>query len=102
AAASTVYVTVSPTGSSSRLFHPSSSHVSSSPLPSTTTTTTSSASSKYVKPGIVPKTIGWCSDYAHPVTLDKVPTPTPAPIMTPAPGEGSGGRGPRVKTITTT
>ncbi|KAH2527567.1 hypothetical protein KXW97_002248, partial [Aspergillus fumigatus] len=53
-------------------------------------------------PGIVPKTIGWCSDYAHPVTLDKVPTPTPAPIMTPAPGEGSGGRGPRVKTITTT
>lgn len=103
AGASTVYVTVSPTGSSSRLFHPSSSHVSSSPLPSTTTTTTtSSATSKYVKPGIVPKTIGWCSDYAHPVTLDKVPTPTPAPIMTPAPGEGSGGRGPRVKTITTT
>ncbi|GIK07172.1 hypothetical protein Aspvir_002828 [Aspergillus viridinutans] len=94
AAASTVYVTVSPTGSSSRLFHPSS-HVS-SPSPSTT------ATSKSVKPGIVPKTIGWCSDYSHPVTLDKVPTPTPAPMVTPAPGQDPGARGPRVKTITTT
>ncbi|KAF7593545.1 hypothetical protein BBP40_011273 [Aspergillus hancockii] len=85
AAASTVYVTVSPTGSSSRLFHHSShgihsshhhlhsSHAHSAPSPTTIT-----SSSRSVKPGIVPKTIGWCSDYSHPVTLDKVPTPTPA------------------------
>lgn len=101
-AVSTVYVTVSPTGSSSRLFHPSSSsHVS--PTPSTTPT------SKSVKPGTVPKTIGWCSDYSHPVTLDKVPTPTPvadngkgsSPVVTPAPDAAGAGK-PRVKTITTT
>ncbi|RHZ62010.1 GPI anchored serine-threonine rich family protein [Aspergillus thermomutatus] len=110
AAASTVYVTVSPTGSSSRLFHHSS-HVLPAPSPSTTSTSTS----KYVKPGIVPKTIGWCSDYSHPVTLDKVPTPTPSvanngngngsdasPVVTAAPGQVTGARGPRVKTITTT
>jgi hypothetical protein len=77
---------VSPTGSSSRLFHHSShgihsshhlhpSHAHSTPLPTTATT-----SSRYVKPGIVPKTIGWCSDYSHPVTLDKVPTPTPSAV----------------------
>jgi hypothetical protein len=105
AAASTVYVTVSPTGPSSRHFHHSS-HVHLHPSPSTTSTFTS----ENVKPGIVPKTIGWCSDYSHPVTLDKVPTPTPSaandedasPVVTPAPGEITDAAGPRVKTITTT
>ncbi|BCS05568.1 GPI anchored serine-threonine rich family protein [Aspergillus luchuensis] len=81
-AASTVYVTVSPTASSSafhhshhhdhHLFHHHSSHL---PAPSSTP---APASSRSVKPGIVPKTIGWCSDYSHPVTLNKVPTPTAA------------------------
>jgi hypothetical protein len=102
AAASTVYVTVSPTG-------PSSSHVHPSPSPSTTSTSTS----EYVKPGNVPKTIGWCSDYSHPVTLGHIPTPTlpvsshgngsdDSPVVTAAPGHGTGARGPRVKTLTTT
>lgn len=81
-AASTVYVTVSPTASSSafhhshhhdhHLLHHHSSHL---PDPSSTP---APASSRSVKPGIVPKTIGWCSDYSHPVTLNKVPTPTAA------------------------
>ncbi|KAJ5444836.1 uncharacterized protein N7458_008708 [Penicillium daleae] len=87
AAASTVYVTVSPTAPSSRL-PPQSSHIRPSPPPSTTSTFTS----RYVKPGIVPKTIGWCADYSHPVTLDNVPTLT-LPVTN---------NGPRVKTITTT
>ncbi|KAE8371897.1 Ser-Thr-rich glycosyl-phosphatidyl-inositol-anchored membrane family-domain-containing protein [Aspergillus bertholletiae] len=114
---STVYVTVSPTGSSSRLIHHPSSHGLHSshhhlhsthalPAPSSTVT----ASSKSVKPGIVPKTIGWCSDYSHPVTLDKVPTPTPSSsdagratpsaVVTAAPGEVTGE--PKIVTITTT
>ncbi|PYI06973.1 hypothetical protein BO78DRAFT_314114 [Aspergillus sclerotiicarbonarius CBS 121057] len=70
-APSTVFVTVSPTASSSPLFHHST-HLIPTPSPSTTP-------SRSVKPGIVPKTIGWCSDYSHPVTLDKVPTPTDVP-----------------------
>lgn len=105
AAASTVYVTVSPTGPSSRHFHHSS-HVHPHPSPSTTSTSTS----ENVKPGIVPKTIGWCSDYSHPVTLDKVPTPTPSaandedasPVVTAASGQVTDAAGPRVKTITST
>ncbi|KAE8163363.1 Ser-Thr-rich glycosyl-phosphatidyl-inositol-anchored membrane family-domain-containing protein [Aspergillus tamarii] len=114
-AVSTVYVTVSPTGSSSRLIHHHSSHGFHSshhphsthalPAPSSTVT----ASSKYVKPGIVPKTIGWCSDYSHPVTLDKVPTPTPVSTehndaglatVTAAPSEVTGEA--KIVTITTT
>ncbi|KAE8349999.1 Ser-Thr-rich glycosyl-phosphatidyl-inositol-anchored membrane family-domain-containing protein [Aspergillus coremiiformis] len=110
AAVSTVYVTVSPTGSSSHLLHHSSHGVYSThaiPAPSLSTTT---ASSRYVKPGIVPKTIGWCSDYSHPVTLDKVPTPThtalssttAAAMVTTAPGKVPSGGEVRVVTITTT
>ncbi|KNG88543.1 extracellular proline-serine rich protein [Aspergillus nomiae NRRL 13137] len=117
-AVSTVYVTVSPTGSSSRLIHHSSHGLHSShhlhsthvlPAPSSTVT----ASSKYVKPGIVPKTIGWCSDYSHPVTLDKSPRPPPVPagtndaglstpsaVVTAAPSEVTGEA--KIVTITTT
>ncbi|KAF3394089.1 hypothetical protein F1880_004608 [Penicillium rolfsii] len=112
AAASTVYVTVSPTGPSSRHFHHHhhhSSHVHPSPSSSTTSTSTS----KYVKPGNVPKTIGWCSDYSHPVTLDHIPTPTlpvsshgsgsdVSPVVTAAPDQVTGAGGPRIKTLTTT
>ncbi|CDM31813.1 Cell wall beta-glucan synthesis [Penicillium roqueforti FM164] len=47
------------------------------PLPTTSICPNAAASTVYVTPGIVPKTIGWCSDYSHPVTLDKVPAPTP-------------------------
>ncbi|KAJ5935087.1 hypothetical protein N7466_004634 [Penicillium verhagenii] len=102
AAASTVYVTVSPTGPSSRPFHhhPHHSHVLPSPSPSTAST----LSSGYVKPGIVPKTIGWCSDYSHPVTLDKVPTPTPSsdssPVVTAGPSQITDSPGPRTTTVT--
>ncbi|KAE8151589.1 Ser-Thr-rich glycosyl-phosphatidyl-inositol-anchored membrane family-domain-containing protein [Aspergillus avenaceus] len=96
AAASTVYITVSPTGSSSRLLHPSSSGSPSTHASPTPSLTTVSSTSKYVKPGIVPKTIGWCSDYSHPVTLDKIPTPTDAPHQ---PTSVDGGK---VVTITTT
>ncbi|KAB8233928.1 uncharacterized protein BDW43DRAFT_299891 [Aspergillus alliaceus] len=84
-AASTVYVTVIPTGSSSCLFHHSSHGIHSShhhlptshahAAPSRTTTTSSLRS---VKSGTVLKINGCCSDYSHPVTLDKVTTPTPA------------------------
>ncbi|KAE8391114.1 hypothetical protein BDV23DRAFT_171867 [Aspergillus alliaceus] len=84
-AASTVYVTVSPTGSSSCLFHHSSHGIHSShhhlptshahAAPSRTTTTSSLRS---VKSGTVLKTNGCCSNYSHPVTLDKVTTLTPA------------------------
>lgn len=108
AAVSTVYVTVSPTGPSSRHLHHShhSSHAHPSPSPSTTSTSTS----EYVKPGNVPKTIGWCSDYSHPVTLDHVPTPTlpvssngngsdGSPVVTAVPNQATGAR---VKTLTTT
>ncbi|GKZ31983.1 hypothetical protein AbraIFM66950_000982 [Aspergillus brasiliensis] len=83
-AASTVYVTVSPTASSSALFHhhnhhhDHSTHLLPAPPSSTPAPAPASSSSRSVKPGIVPKTIGWCSDYSHPVTLDKVPTPTVA------------------------
>jgi hypothetical protein len=107
-AVSTIYVTVSPTGPSSRHFHHSHhfSHVHPSPSSSTTSTSTSD----YVEPGNVPKTIGWCSDYSHPVTLDHVPTPTlPAsssgngsnvsPVVTAVPGQVTGAH---VKTLTTT
>ncbi|RAK94964.1 GPI anchored serine-threonine rich family protein [Aspergillus ibericus CBS 121593] len=81
-APSTVFVTVSPTASSTPLFHHHhhhhhSTHLLPTPSPSTTP-------SRSVKPGIVPKTIGWCSDYSHPVTLDKVPTPTDVPESVPA------------------
>ena len=113
AAASTVYVTVSPTGPSSRHFHHHSSHVHHSsrvhPSPSPSTATTS----PNVKPGIVPKTIGWCSDYSHPVTLDKIPTPTlsvanqgdghdASSMITTMPPQVTDAPGPRVKTLTTT
>ncbi|RAL08535.1 GPI anchored serine-threonine rich family protein [Aspergillus homomorphus CBS 101889] len=92
----TVYVTVSPTGSSSALHHhhhSSYSHhhhdhsasVSSHVLPNATPAVpvvvpVVTSRTKTVKPGIVPKTIGWCSDYSHPVTLKDVPTPT-APVV---------------------
>ncbi|KAJ5548579.1 hypothetical protein N7513_005813 [Penicillium frequentans] len=113
AAASTVYVTVSPTGPSSRPFHHHHhhhhhSHVLPAPSPSTASTFTS----EHVKPGIVPKTIGWCSDYSHPVTLDKVPTPTlltatdngssDSPVVTAAPSQITDSHGPRTTTITNT
>ncbi|PWY75512.1 hypothetical protein BO70DRAFT_364055 [Aspergillus heteromorphus CBS 117.55] len=42
-----------------------------------TPSTCAAASTVYVTPGTVPKTIGWNSDYSHPVTLDHVPTPAP-------------------------
>ncbi|GLA26504.1 hypothetical protein M752DRAFT_336886 [Aspergillus phoenicis ATCC 13157] len=83
-AASTVYVTVSPTASRSALFHHNHHlehhllHDHFSHLPAPSATPAPVISSRSVKPGIVPKTIGWCSDYSHPVTLDKVPTPTVA------------------------
>ncbi|KAJ5668634.1 uncharacterized protein N7477_007204 [Penicillium maclennaniae] len=109
AAASTVYVTVSPTGPSSRHFHYNSSQVHPSPSPSTASTSSS------VKPGIVPKTIGWCSDYSHPVTLDTIPTPTPSELVanhrdrhhassmiTAALAQVTDAGSPHVKTITTT
>ncbi|KKK22265.1 hypothetical protein P175DRAFT_0500168 [Aspergillus ochraceoroseus IBT 24754] len=101
-AVSTVYVTVSPTDSSSSHppLAPSSAYLHPTPAlppPSPTTAT----SSKYTKPGIVPKTIGWSSDYSHPVTLDKVPTPT-APGPTATLEAVSRTKRVRVTTITTT
>ncbi|KAJ5138196.1 hypothetical protein N7476_007736 [Penicillium atrosanguineum] len=109
AAASTFYVTVSPTGPSSRHLHHHSSHVHPSPSPSIAST------SPTVKLGIVPKTIGWCSDYSHPVTLDTIPTPTPSELVanngdghdalsmiTAAPAQVTDADGLRVKTLTTT
>jgi hypothetical protein len=108
AAASTVYATVSPTGPSSRHFHHHSSHVNPSPFPSIAST------SPTVKPGIVPKTIGWCSDYSHPVTLATVPTPTSSELVanngdrhdasstiTTAPAQVTDASSPRAKTLTT-
>ncbi|PYH43015.1 GPI anchored serine-threonine rich family protein [Aspergillus saccharolyticus JOP 1030-1] len=91
-ATQTVYVTVSPTGSSSVSHHqhhhhshhfhhhdPSSaSHVLPAATPAIPAVVVPVVTSKTVKPGIVPKTIGWCSDYSHPVTLKIVPTPTAA------------------------
>ncbi|RDW72683.1 GPI anchored serine-threonine rich family protein [Aspergillus mulundensis] len=71
--ATTVYVTVTPTASSHHHGH----HASVSPSLSTPTAVPSST--KYTKPGLVPKTIGWQSDYDHPVTLDHPPVPTAAP-----------------------
>ncbi|KAJ5775541.1 uncharacterized protein N7511_000552 [Penicillium nucicola] len=109
AAVSTVYVTVSATPSSRPFHHPS--HVHPSPSPSTA----SILNSEYTKPGIVPKTIGWCSDYSHPVTLDKVPTPTltlsapsdangsdASPVVTAALGQVTDSPGIHTLTITNT
>ncbi|KAI2788166.1 hypothetical protein POX_e06179 [Penicillium oxalicum] len=64
--------------------------------------TTSMPTSKTVKPGIVPKTIGWCSDYSNPVTLSEVPTATASvvEVITAAPSQLTDA--PRVKTIVTT
>ncbi|KAL3477211.1 Ser-Thr-rich glycosyl-phosphatidyl-inositol-anchored membrane family-domain-containing protein [Aspergillus californicus] len=94
---STVYVTVSPTASTSHHYHHHDHTPSSPPLSSTTAVTSS-----YTKPGIVPKTIGWCSDYSHPVTLDHPPVPTDA-VPTAAPEEGGGvDRGSLFVTVTTT
>lgn len=64
-APSTVTVTVSPTG------------LPSESSPATPPTTT--APPENVKPGKVPKTIGWCSGYSSPVTLSNVPAPSVAP-----------------------
>ncbi|KAF7718883.1 Uncharacterized protein PECH_002632 [Penicillium ucsense] len=98
APASTVYVTVSPTASTTHRHHHHSSHVH--PAPSSSTT--SLPISKTVKPGIVPKTIGWCSDYSNPVTLSEVPHPTASvvEVITAAPSQITDA--PRVKTIVTT
>ncbi|RAH68726.1 uncharacterized protein BO66DRAFT_421327 [Aspergillus aculeatinus CBS 121060] len=91
-ATQTVYVTVSPTGSSSVLphhhhtdhhdhhHHHSPSNVLPAATPAIPVAVVPVVTSKTVKPGIVPKTIGWCSDYAHPVTLSNVPTPTAAVV----------------------
>ncbi|KAL4767586.1 Ser-Thr-rich glycosyl-phosphatidyl-inositol-anchored membrane family-domain-containing protein [Aspergillus nidulans var. acristatus] len=98
---STVYVTVSPTASSSPSsphHHGHPHHPPSSPSLSPATTATSSV---YTKPGIVPKTIGWCSDYSHPVTLDHPPVPAAA-IPTAAPGQASSMKPVFVTTVTTT
>ncbi|KAJ5958133.1 uncharacterized protein N7479_005283 [Penicillium vulpinum] len=113
AAASTVYVTVSSTPSSRPFHHPSHAHHHSHVHPSPSPSTASTLTSGYTKPGIVPKTIGWCSDYSHPVTLDKVPAPTPtlsapndtngsdaSPVVTTAPSQATGS--PRIRTLTLT
>ncbi|KAL4736675.1 hypothetical protein BDV11DRAFT_9768 [Aspergillus similis] len=63
--------------------------------------TTTATSSTYTKPGIVPKTIGWCSDYSHPVTLDHPPVPAAA-IPTAAPEQVSSVKPVFVTTVTTT
>ncbi|KAJ5153574.1 uncharacterized protein N7500_009013 [Penicillium coprophilum] len=115
AAASTVYVTVSSTPSSRPFYHPSHAHHLSHVHPSPSPSTASILTSGYTKPGIVPKTIGWCSDYSHPVTLDKVPTPTPtlsapndtngsdaSPVFTAAPDRVTDSPGIRTLTITST
>lgn len=121
AAASTVYVTVSSTLSSrpfhhsSHGHHPSHVHHSSHVHPSPSPSTASTLNSRYTKPGIVPKTIGWCSDYSHPVTLDKVPTPTStlsapnytigsdaSPVITAAVGQVTDSPGILTLTITNT
>ncbi|PWY66495.1 hypothetical protein BO94DRAFT_540620 [Aspergillus sclerotioniger CBS 115572] len=102
-APSTVYVTVSPTASSSALFHHHHSHHHhSTPRVPTPSPTTTPSSSRYVKPGIVPKTIGWCSDYSHPVTLDKVPTPTDVPSSVSSVAEATATSDVIVQTVTTT
>ncbi|KAL1851952.1 hypothetical protein Plec18167_007546 [Paecilomyces lecythidis] len=80
-ATETVYVTVSPTGSSKN---------SSTPALAPTASSFSSSSplrSHYTKPGVVPKTIGWKSGYASPVTLEHPPTPKPSAFSS----EGSTG-----------
>ncbi|OOF90707.1 hypothetical protein ASPCADRAFT_211879 [Aspergillus carbonarius ITEM 5010] len=103
-APSTVYVTVSPTASSSALFHHHHHHHhhhSTHLLPTPSPTTTPSAS-RFVKPGIVPKTIGWCSDYSHPVTLDKVPTPTDVPSSVSSVPEATSTPDVIIQTVTTT
>ncbi|KAL2848784.1 Ser-Thr-rich glycosyl-phosphatidyl-inositol-anchored membrane family-domain-containing protein [Aspergillus pseudodeflectus] len=100
--ATTVYITVSPSGSTiphhSHHHNHHHSHPAQAPSVSSTTTATATAvpssssststsssslapsTSHYTKPGNVPKTIGWCSDYSHPVTLDHPPAPTDAPV----------------------
>ncbi|KAL4900085.1 Ser-Thr-rich glycosyl-phosphatidyl-inositol-anchored membrane family-domain-containing protein [Aspergillus multicolor] len=97
--ATTVYVTVSPTPGSSGHHHHDHDHPSHAfSSPSLSTPTAASSSTKYTKPGLVPKTIGWQSDYEHPVTLDNPPVPTPAPEE----GEASTGKPVHVVTVTTT
>ncbi|KAL3443589.1 Ser-Thr-rich glycosyl-phosphatidyl-inositol-anchored membrane family-domain-containing protein [Aspergillus insuetus] len=97
--ATTVYITVSPSGSTiphHSHHHPHHSHPAHAPSVSSTSSATTTAApssssssstsslapstSHYTKPGNVPKTIGWCSDYSHPVTLDHPPAPTDAPV----------------------
>ncbi|KAI9731927.1 MAG: hypothetical protein M1834_004378 [Cirrosporium novae-zelandiae] len=86
-ATTTVFVTVSATASASTSPANSTaaatvaaaaldvvSSSSSSSIISTSSPSSSSAALS-VSPGIVPKTIGWCSDYSSPVTLSSVPTP---------------------------
>jgi hypothetical protein len=70
----TVFVTVSTAASTN----------SSRTLPSPLYPTTSSTSSHppFTSPGVVPKTIGWCSGYEHPVTLVEVPKPASATSAT--------------------
>ncbi|KAL4873625.1 Ser-Thr-rich glycosyl-phosphatidyl-inositol-anchored membrane family-domain-containing protein [Aspergillus spectabilis] len=107
-AVSTVYITVSPSASNSSPsspHHHHHHHSTPAQLPTLSSTTTSASSSspstfKYTKPGIVPKTIGWCSDYSHPVTLDHVPVPTDAAPPT-VPGEVTSVK-PVFITVTTT
>jgi len=77
ASPTTVFVTVSKTGlprsdSTTTIIPTSTSSVSSTSSPDKN-------HPHYTKPGIVPKTIGWCSGYESPVTLDHPPTPAPAP-----------------------
>ncbi|KAL2828300.1 Ser-Thr-rich glycosyl-phosphatidyl-inositol-anchored membrane family-domain-containing protein [Aspergillus pseudoustus] len=109
--ATTVYVTVTPTASSSPSsiphHHPDHGHGhghggghDSIPA-SAPSTTTAPTSSRYTKPGVVPRTIGWCSDYDHPVTLDHPPTPTDTAIPT-APGQKGDGNGEESALVTTT
>ncbi|KAL6231692.1 Ser-Thr-rich glycosyl-phosphatidyl-inositol-anchored membrane family-domain-containing protein [Aspergillus navahoensis] len=76
--AATVYITVTPTPSSPHHSHHHQ-HASASPSLPPASVATSSSSTKYTKPGLVPKTIGWREDYDHPVTLDHPPVPTAAP-----------------------
>lgn len=76
ASPTTVFVTVSKTGlprsdSTTTIIPTSTSSVSSTSSPDKN-------HPHYTKPGIVPKTIGWCSGYESPVTLDHPPTPAPA------------------------
>ncbi|KAL3461015.1 Ser-Thr-rich glycosyl-phosphatidyl-inositol-anchored membrane family-domain-containing protein [Aspergillus heterothallicus] len=97
ATTTTVYVTVSPTASSSPSSIPHHGHDhghGNVPAPPSSTTT-AAPSSHYTKPGVVPRTIGWCSDYDHPVTLDHPPTPTDTPVPTavPVPGDEEGSNG---------